>query len=156
MYQPRTPNYDKQDPVKRWALPERVFFACGACHILAHAFLERHGTARHDVFWIKPAIGYWGNHIVVATPDWVFDFHGYSRRDAFFSHVWKRSRQLWPGWDATLVPLPRDVLISAMRSRAFDSRLWLREPTQFLHDALPRARNYLDRFPAPDAVKRLI
>jgi hypothetical protein len=22
----------------RWALPDRVFFACGACHILAYAF----------------------------------------------------------------------------------------------------------------------
>jgi hypothetical protein len=30
----------------RWALPDRVFFACGACHILAHAFLERWGAAR--------------------------------------------------------------------------------------------------------------
>src|SRR5713226_1148799 len=23
----------KNDPVRRWALPDRVFFACGACHI---------------------------------------------------------------------------------------------------------------------------
>ncbi|WP_246878893.1 hypothetical protein [Thalassospira sp. ER-Se-21-Dark] len=44
MYQPRTPNYCKNDPVMRWNLPDRVFFACGACHILAHAFLKRYGT----------------------------------------------------------------------------------------------------------------
>jgi len=31
----------KGNPVRRWNLPDRVFFACGACHILAHAFLER-------------------------------------------------------------------------------------------------------------------
>jgi hypothetical protein len=30
----------KQDPVRRWSLPDRVFFACGACHILAYAFLK--------------------------------------------------------------------------------------------------------------------
>lgn len=24
----------KEDPVRRWNLPDRVFFACGACHIL--------------------------------------------------------------------------------------------------------------------------
>jgi hypothetical protein len=29
--------------------------------------------------------------------------------------------------------------------------LWLREPSQFLHDALPRARRFLDRFSAPDS-----
>lgn len=152
MYLPRTPNYAKQDPVKRWALPDRVFFACGACHILAHAFLERYGIAGHDVLWIKPSPPHRiGNHIVIATADWVFDFHGYSRRDAFLRHAWKRGRLLWPGWDATLVPLPRDVLISEQRSRQFDG-LHLREPRQFLHDALPRARAYLQRFPAPAAI----
>jgi hypothetical protein len=25
----------KRNPVRRWAFPDRVFFACGACHILA-------------------------------------------------------------------------------------------------------------------------
>ena len=92
MYQPRTPNYSSQDPVKRWALPDRVFFACGACHILAHAFLEEHGRPEHEVVWIKPSTHRIGNHIVVATADWVFDFHGYSRRDSFLKHVWKTSR----------------------------------------------------------------
>ena len=45
MYQPRTPGYRKSDAVMRWALPDRVFFACGACHILAYAFLRRWGQA---------------------------------------------------------------------------------------------------------------
>ena len=53
-----------------------------------------------------------------------------------------------PGWDATLIELPVDVLISEPKSRMFDG-LWLREPGQFLHDAMPRARAFLDRFPAP-------
>ena len=81
MYQPRTAGYSSQDPLKRWALPDRVFFACGACHILAHAFLERYGSAGRDVLWIKPSPPHRiGNHIVIATADWVFDFHGYSWR----------------------------------------------------------------------------
>jgi hypothetical protein len=41
-------------------------------------------------------------------------------------------------------------LISEAKSRAFG--LWLAEPGQFLHDPLPRARRYLDRFPAPDRI----
>jgi hypothetical protein len=40
------------------------------------------------------------------------------------------------------------VLISEARPRRYDG-LWLREPQQFLHDALPRAERFLDRFPAP-------
>lgn len=32
----------EKDPVKRRALADRVFFTCGACHILAYAFLERY------------------------------------------------------------------------------------------------------------------
>jgi hypothetical protein len=54
------------------------------------------------------------------------------------------------GRDATLVAFPRDLLISEAKSRAFG--LWLAEPGQFLHDPLPRARRYLDRFPAPDRI----
>jgi len=46
------------------------------------------------------------------------------------------------------VALPRDVLVSEAKSRTVDG-LWLAEPGQFLHDPVPRARRYLDRFPAP-------
>ena len=46
--------------------------------------------------------------------------------------------------DGTLVPLPQDVLVSEAKSRTYDG-LWLREPGQFLHDALPRARAFLVR-----------
>jgi hypothetical protein len=123
VYQPRTPGFTKRDPVKRWAVPDRVFFACGSCHILAHAFLERYGAAEHDVTWIKPAIGYWGNHVFVSSADWVFDFHGYSRREAFLAHVWKRSRALWPGWDATLVAF-RVSCWSVRRNRAPSACGW--------------------------------
>ena len=34
------PDGVKQDPVRRWNLTDRVFFACGACHILAYAFMK--------------------------------------------------------------------------------------------------------------------
>ena len=130
----------------RWALPDRVFFACGACHILAYAFLERYGGRAE---WIKPAAGHTGNHIFVALGGRVFDYHGYAERERFLEHYWKRARHWYPGWDGSLVPLPADVLVSEARSRTYDG-LWLREPSQFLHDAMPRARAFLDRFPAPE------
>jgi hypothetical protein len=148
VYRVRTPGYSKDDLKQRWALPDRVFFACGACHILAYAFIERYRPAAAKAMWIRPQPGFWGNHIFVATEDWAFDYHGYSQLQALLDHTWKRARHFWPGWDATLVELPVDVLVSEAKSRTF-AGLWLREPGQFLHDALPRARAYLNRFPAP-------
>jgi hypothetical protein len=147
MYRCRTPGA-KRDPVKRWSLPDRVFFACGACHILAHAFLERYGAPGMTVLWFKPAPGFTGNHIVVATEAWVFDYHGYTARERYIAHTFNRARHRWPCWQAELIALPRDVLVSEERSRRYEG-LWLREPDQFLHHALPRARRYRDRFGPP-------
>jgi hypothetical protein len=146
MYRVSTPGYRKSDQEMRWALPDRVFFACGACHILAHAFLERYGPRK--VVWQKPATGFTGNHIFIDGDQWVFDYHGYSDRERFLTHTYRKARLWWPGWEASLVELTPDVLISEIKSRTYDG-LWLRESRQFLHDALPRARTYLDRFPPP-------
>lgn len=145
MYQPRTPNYRKSDAQMRWALPDRVFFACGACHILAYAFLERWGGANRRAIWIRPIAGHTGNHIFVDGGDWAFDYHGCSDKARFLAHTWRGARRRWPNWDARLVELPVEVLISESQSMGYEG-LRLREPGQFLHDALPRARAYVARF----------
>src|SRR5262249_16909344 len=67
----------KRDPVKRWGLPDRVFFACGACHILAYAFLKTYPGSGFAPLWIRPIEGYTGNHIVVVRGQLAFDYHGY-------------------------------------------------------------------------------
>jgi hypothetical protein len=144
----RIEGYKKRDPELRWALPDRVFFACGACHILTYAFLEKYAAPALRAVWIKPDEGFTGNHIFVDGGDWVFDYHGYSNREAFLSHTRRKADHWWPGWTANLIELPHDVLISNPKSRTYDG-LWLREPGQFLHDAMPRAHSYLKRFPAP-------
>jgi hypothetical protein len=148
VYRIRTKGYRKADQGKRWALPDRVFFACGACHILAYAFLERYGRPDMKALWIKPEAGHTGNHIIVAGGEWAFDYHGYTCRERLLAHSFKRARHWWPAWDATLVELPAEVLVSEEKSRNFEG-LWLREPKQFLHDALPRAEAFLARFPIP-------
>jgi hypothetical protein len=141
----------KDDPVRRWALPERVFFASGACHILAYAFMRRWPDAGYAATWIKPAAGFTGNHVFVSRGEWAFDYHGHSCRRALLAHTWRKSRRWWPGWDADLIPLPPKVLISERLSKTYPG-LWLREPRQFLHDALPRAEAFLDRFSLPSQV----
>lgn len=138
----------KRNPELRWALGDRQFFACGACHILAYAVLERFPDAGFGAVWIKPATGYTGNHVIVTDGSLAFDYHGFSDWKHLRTHTIDKAKRLMPGWDCTLVPLPPDVLISEAKSRTIEG-LWLQGPKQFLHDALPRALGYLDRFEPP-------
>lgn len=135
-------------PRLRWALPDRVFFACGACHILAYAFQQKFGPEGRAAVWIKPHEGFTGNHIFVSWGDWAFDYHGYTRRHDLLAHFARRACHYQPGWDATLEELPFEVLVSEAKSLTYDG-LWLREPEQFLENALPRAHAYLTRFRPP-------
>jgi hypothetical protein len=57
------------------------------------------------------------------------------------SHMKRKASRWWPGWDAELIALPAEVLVSETKSRTYDG-LWLMEPQQFLFDALPRAEKY--------------
>jgi hypothetical protein len=86
-----------------------------------------------------------GNHIYVTDGIHAFDYHGLTTEQRLLAFGFKRGRRFFPGWDATLVDLPTDALVSEARSRRIEG-LWLREPKQFLYDAMPRARNFLDRF----------
>jgi len=147
MYRLRTVG-GKRNPVKNWGLPERVFFACGACHILAYAFLDAYPNAGFRPIWIRPIESYTGNHIVVVRDHLVFDYHGYSHWPTLINHMKRKANRWWPGWDAELIELRKEVLISEVESRMHQG-LWLREPLQYLHNALPRAERYLHRFPAP-------
>lgn len=141
---PRLVKNHKSNPKVQWALTDRVFFACGACQVLAYAFLEKHQIPDAQAVWIKPVEGYRGNHIFIDLGDRVFDYHGFSDRQKFLDHTFKRARHYHgTGWDAELIKLPQDVLISEAKSKTYDG-LWLREPKQFLHDALPRAYKFLD------------
>jgi hypothetical protein len=135
----------KSDPVLRWHRPDRQFFANGACQILAYAFLERYPDLGFHARWIKPAAGFVGNHIYVTDGVNAFDYHGLTTEQRLFAFSFKRGRRFFPRWDATLVDLPTDALVSEQRSREIEG-LWLREPKQFLYDAMPRARNFLDKF----------
>ena len=80
--------------------------------------------------------------------DIAFDYHGYSSWSSLLEHTRSKANRWWPGWSAVLIPLPKEVLISQTKSREIGG-LWLREPKQYLHDAIPRAVKFLARFPGP-------
>jgi hypothetical protein len=147
MYKLRTKGA-KRDPTIRWGLPERVFFACGACHILAYAFLKAYPRSGFIPIWIRPTTGYTGNHILVVRDSLAFDYHGYSDFPKLLHHMERKANRSWPGWNAELMELPPEVLVSESKSRTYDG-LWLIGPEQFLHDVMTRAERFLLRFPAP-------
>lgn len=48
----------KADPARRWALPDRIFFGHGACHILAGAFLDAPPLAGFHAERLVPGDGF--------------------------------------------------------------------------------------------------
>lgn len=147
MYKRRTPGA-KRDPIKQWALPDRVFFAAGACHMLAYAFLEAYPDAGFEPMWIRPSLGHTGNHIVLVRRELVFDYHGLSNWPRYWEHTVRRANQWWPGWSADLVRIHKKALVSRDHARDYHG-LWMKEPQEYLFDPLARACCYLQKFPDP-------
>ena len=130
----------KQDPVRRWALPDRIFFGHGACHILAGTFLEDPPLPDFYAERIIPAEGFAGNHAYVTDGVIAFDYHGYSRRDRLLDHHRRGWAAHSPGWNCTVELVDFDLLDTAELNR----RKML-GPDQYLHDSVPRARRFIAR-----------
>jgi len=138
--------------VRQWSLPDRVFFACGACQVLAYVALESYGDAGFNAYWIRPAPGFRGNHVIISNRSIAFDYHGWSRIDRLLSHTEAKAARWWPGWNFELIEIASDVLVSEAKSAAIGCRM--REPGQFLHNALPRASAFLANHPPPAGLLR--
>lgn len=128
-----------------------MFFAAGACHMLAYAFLERYPHDGFEAAWIRPTCGHTGNHIVVfATMAACSTITGF-RTGRGTGRILRRASQWWPGWSAGVVHIHAEALVSRCRAREYEG-LWMKEPQEFLFDPLARARRYLQKFPVPPAV----
>jgi hypothetical protein len=132
----------KENPQRRWQLPDRIFFGHGACHILAGVYLETAPLTGFYAERIVPNEGYAGNHIFVTDGVIAFDFHGYScRRNLLLHHASGWSRVSGPGWHCRLEKVGFDLL----QPLDLNARKML-GPHQYLKDPRPRARSFLDRF----------
>lgn len=129
----------KQDPVRRWALPDRIFFGYGACHILAGVFMM---CAPHAEFYAErviPADGFAGNHIFVTNGIVAFDHHGYSLRHRLLQHhtsAW--AKENGDGWHCALTRVNFDLL----NTSALNARKML-GPDQYGGDPIARAERFL-------------
>jgi hypothetical protein len=131
----------KRDPVRRWALPDRIFFGHGACHILAGTYLGDPPLPGFFAERIIPGEGFAGGHAWVTDGEIAFDYHGYSARLALLHHftdAW--SRHSPPGWHCQLERVNFDLLDTA----ELNARKML-GPDQYLHDPVPRAAAFIAR-----------
>jgi len=131
----------KRDPVRRWALPDRVFFGNGACHILAGVFLEQSPLAGFYAERIIPGTGFSGNHIYVTNGSIAFDHHGYSARLRLLEHHtlgWSRCNPA--GWNCML----ERVEFNLLDTDELNSRKML-GPDEYEGDAIARARRFIER-----------
>ena len=122
----------KRDPVRRWALPDRIFFGHGACHILAGAFLQRPPLTGFHAERIIPSNGFAGNHIYLTDGTIAFDYHGYSARAHLLEHHRRGWCRLHPQLDCVIENVGFDLLSTIELNR----RKML-GPDQYLHDPIP-------------------
>jgi hypothetical protein len=130
----------KRDPLRRWTLPDRIFFGHGACHILAGVYLERPPLPGFYAERIVPSDGFAGSHAYVTDGDLAFDFHGYSVRSKLLEHHRRGWSGRQPGWDCVIETVDFDLLNTAELNRRK-----MMGPDQYLHNAIPRARRFIER-----------
>jgi hypothetical protein len=130
----------KRDPERRWALPDRIFFGHGACHILAGTYLANPPLPGFHAERIIPSDGLAGNHVYVTDGEIVFDYHGYSTRDRLLEHHRKGWSHRYAGWDCVIETVDFDLL-----NRGELNRRKMLGPDQYLFDPIQRARRLIAR-----------
>lgn len=128
----------KKDPVRRWALPDRIFFGHGACHILAGTYLDAPPLPGFHAERIIPAEGFAVAHVYVTDGVAAFDYHGYSLRRRLLDHHRKAWAAHSPGWECMLERVAFNLLDTAELNR----RKML-GPDQYLYDPVARARRFI-------------
>ncbi len=131
----------KNDPEKRWALPDRVFFGHGACHILAGTYLNNTPLQGFYAERIIPKRGFLGNHIFVTDGCIAFDYHGYSIRKKLLSHFRNGWSSKYIDWDCELEIVKFDLLSTP----DLNERKML-GPDQYLFDPIARAVRFINSY----------
>jgi hypothetical protein len=129
----------KKDQASSWQRRDRAFFASGACHILAHVFLQEYADQEYRPCMILPNPGFRGSHVYAANEDTVFDYHGFSAKARFLEHYFRKMKRFFPGWTAIIIE-PNDFMTPAFL-REFNCRA----SNQYFGDPLPRARAFIKR-----------
>ena len=94
----RTPE-ESCDVFLSWRREDMVFFAAGACHILAHMFLSLHPNEGSDLIYTKPVNKQPGNHMYVSGGTWAFDFNRWSLEKDLLKVNETFAKDRYPNWN---------------------------------------------------------
>jgi hypothetical protein len=94
----RTPE-ESRDVLLSWLREDMVFFAAGACHILAHMFLLLNPNEDFDLIYTKPVNKQPGNHMYVSGGTWAFDFNRWSLEKDLLKVNETFAKDRYPNWN---------------------------------------------------------
>ncbi|WP_051499089.1 hypothetical protein [Nocardia sp. BMG51109] len=128
---------ERADQHLAWCRPDQWFFAAGACHILAYAFLEAcPGGFVPMGLW--PSAAEDPGHVYVSDGTWAFDHCGWTLEDELVTV----SQEAEPGMGYR----PRPI---GMGLDEFCARHRHRSRAEYVFDPWSRAHDYLARFTGP-------
>ena len=128
-----------------WERPDIPFFAAGACHILAFAFLERWPRSGFSPRFIRPAPGQSGSHVYVSDGHMAFDAQGYVPESELLDAHRAAFLALSPDWSADVldVDVPLAEFCAVNQHRApwdFPPGVWARAHTFLSQGSAPLSR----------------
>ncbi|RCV48146.1 hypothetical protein [Marinitenerispora sediminis] len=142
MYRPsahfRRTAEERRDQLLSWNREDTAFFAAGACHILAFAFLETYPEAGFRAMGLWPRGERDPGHVYVTDGTWAFDHGGWTRPGELLAVT----RAAEPAADLRpqAINAGLDTFCACHRHR----------PRQrFAFDPWSRALRYIARFPPP-------
>ncbi|MHA0040296.1 hypothetical protein [Deinococcus sp. PEB2-63] len=140
----RTPA-EVHDLALSWGRADLPFFAAGACHVLAFAFLERYPQAGFRPRFIRPAPGFRGAHVYVTDGQLAFDAQGFVPEAELLRLHMLALRSMQPGWQGEVqeIGVPLAEFCAGQQHRP---------PWAYPGDVWARAQRYLNLFPDPATV----
>lgn len=140
----------KRDPIRRWALSDRIFFGRGACHILSGVYLQRSFLPGAYAERIIPREDRFGGHCYVTDGDILFDYRGYASRERVLKHAQAAWLKAYNGdWSYHTERVDFDLLATVELNR----RKML-GPDQYHGDPVARANVLLDRIDHPARIAK--
>ena len=128
---------ERSDQRISWERSDQAFFAAGACHILAWVCRESYPDRPIEIVGVRPADGWQVFHVYARCDGWAFDHSG-----------WNPEPELLAA-NITFEGQPLESVTIVESLAEFCERHYSRLPHQYWRDPIPRARDYLSRYPPP-------
>lgn len=139
IYYKRTPE-EKADKFLAWKRDDTAFFAAGACHILAHMFMElHHKEKKYTIIGIKAKQNKYVSHVYVTDGRWAFDYAGWTLEEELLRKTKKAYSKVHKDWDYEKIIIKEDL-------ETFCKKQYHRPPSYFPYLPWERAYNYIKKF----------